>query len=81
MAPEVIPGTVIISPRDQALEEANTPRRGQVMWSDGSRLENGRVGAAAVGLDASGTWKSKISALGDNKEVFDAEFWGIYLAL
>ena len=34
-----------------------------------------------VGLDASGTWKSKMSALGDNKEVFDAELWGIHLAL
>ena len=51
------------------------------MWSDGFRLENGRVGAAAVGLDVLGTWKSKKSALGNNKEIFDAELWDIYLAL
>ena len=55
MAPEVIPGTVIISLRDQALKEANTPRRGQVMWSDGFRLENGRIGVAAVDLNVLGT--------------------------
>ena len=41
------------------------------MWSDGSRFENGRVGIVAVGLIASGIWKSKKSALGDNKKVFD----------
>ena len=75
------PGTVIISPKEQALEEANTPRNGQVIWSDGSRLEDGRTGSAAVCRNAAGIWTAKRSALGDNKEVFDAELWGIHLAL
>ena len=74
MAPEVIPSTVIISPRDQALEEANTPRGGQVMWSDGSRLENGRVGVAAIGLNVLKIWKSKKSVFEDNKEIFNVKF-------
>ena len=51
------------------------------MWSDGFRLENGRVSIVTIGLNASEIWKSKISALGDNKEVFNAKLWGIYLAL
>ena len=34
-----------------------------------------------VSLYSSGTWKVKKSALGKNKEVFDAELWGIYLVL
>ena len=44
------------------------------MWSDGFRLENGRISVAAIGFNALKTWKSKILALGDNKEVFNAEF-------
>ena len=51
------------------------------MWSDRSRFENGRIGIVAIGLDVSGTQKSKMSALGNNKEVFDAELQNIYLAL
>ena len=81
ITPKVIPGIIIISLKNQAFEEANTLRRGQIMWSDGSRLENGRIDVVAIGLDVSGTWKSKMSVFGDNKEVFDAELWGIYLAL
>ena len=51
------------------------------MWSDGSRFENGRVGVIAIGFNVSEIWKSKISVFEDNKEVFDVEFWGIYLVL
>ena len=32
-------------------------------------------------MRSSGTWKIKKSALGKNKEVFNAELWGIYLTL
>ena len=44
-------------------------------------LEDGRTGSAAVCRNAAGIWTAKRSALGDNKEVFDAELWGIHLAL
>ena len=69
----IIPGAVIISPKEQALEEANTPRSGQVIWSDGSKLEDGRTGSAAVCRNITGIWIIKKSALGNNKEIFDAE--------
>ena len=81
MTPVSFPGTVIISSKEQALEEANTSRRGQVIWSDGSRLEDGRIGSAAVCRSTSGIWTAKKSALSDKKEVFNAELWGIHLAL
>ena len=51
MAPEVIPGTIIISLKDQALKEANTLKRGQVIQSDGFRLENGRINIITIGLN------------------------------
>ena len=73
--PDLFPGEFIISPKEQALEEAKAPRSGQVLWSDGSKLEDGRTGAAAVcckGALGLG-WKSNKAALGKNKEVFDAE--------
>ena len=43
------------------------------MWSDGFRLENGRVDIVIIGFNASEIWKSKILALGNNKKVFNAE--------
>ena len=45
---ETFPGEVIISPTEQALEEAREPRSGLVLWSDGSRLEHEGVEAAAA---------------------------------
>ena len=67
------PNTVIISPKKQALEKANTPRNSQVIWSDGFRLENGRTGSATVYQNTARIQIAKKSVLGDNKEVFDAE--------
>ena len=51
------------------------------MWSDGSKFENDRVDVVVIGLDVLKTQKSKMSAFENNKEVFDAEFQNIYLAL
>lgn len=50
------------------------------MWTDGSRLQNGRVGAAVVwwGKD---TWTGRGSYLGSNKEVFDSEVFAILRAV
>ena len=44
-------------------------------------LTGGRTGSAAVCRNIAGIWTTKKSALGNNKEVFDAELWGIHLAL
>ena len=51
------------------------------MQSDRFRFENDRINIIAIGLNALKTWKSKMLAFGNNKEIFDAEFQNIYLAL
>jgi len=50
-------------------------------WRDGSRSDNGRVGAAAV-CKHGNQWRSRRSCLGTGRmEVFDAELWAMGLAL
>jgi hypothetical protein len=50
-------------------------------WTDGSRSDDGRVGAAAV-CKHGNVWRSLRSYLGTGRvEVFDAELWAIGLAL
>jgi len=50
-------------------------------WTDGSRSDDGRVGAAAV-CKPRDEWRSRRSYLGTGRmEVFDAELWAIRLAL
>lgn len=45
-------GNVIIAGKEKALEEARQYREGTVMWTDGSKLGQGNVGAAV-------SWKDK----------------------
>jgi len=61
-------------PGPEALAAAQTLSPGLAIWSDGSRLENGRCGA---GL----TWKTQGFPLGKGHEVFDAELLGVVRAL
>jgi len=50
-------------------------------WTDGSRSDNGRVGAAAV-CKHGNEWRTRRSYLGTGRMVvFDAELWAIGLAL
>ena len=56
-----------------------TDRVGTV-WTDGSRMENGQVGAAAVWWEE-GRWRGTGTFLGTNKEVFDAEVYAILQAI
>jgi len=50
-------------------------------WTDGSRSDDGRVGAAAL-CKHGNQWSSRRSFLGTGRmEVFDAELWAIGLAL
>ena len=76
------PGTFRVLPLGGALEAAKEPRPGLSLWSDGSRLENGRVGAG-VAWQASpgGSWQAREVPLGLGKEVFDAELIGACEAL
>lgn len=37
---------IIIEPKKQALEKAKKDRTGLVLWTDGSKLDEGKVGAA-----------------------------------
>jgi len=50
-------------------------------WTDGSRSDDGRVGAAAV-CKHGNQWRFHCSFLGTGRmDVFDAELWVIGLAL
>ena len=52
------------------------------MWTDGSRLDGGKVGAAVVEFDRRlDKWQEKRRFLGKNKDTFDAELWAISDAL
>ena len=50
------------------------------VWTDGSRLEDKRVGGAVAFKEGNG-WSQRGVYLGRNKEVFDAEVFAIRLAL
>ena len=55
-------------------------RRRDTIWTDGSRLGDGRVGAACAWRTPRG-WTGRRFHLGINKEIFGAEVYAIYLAL
>ena len=82
LKPVKFTGKIVIQERKIALKEAKEDTSDLILWSDGSRGDAGGAGAAVV-------WKSprlfgwnvcKIS-LGKNKEIWDAELWGISKAL
>ena len=55
---------------------------GMVLWTDGSRLDTGNVGAAVILRDKSlNKWRETSVFLGKNKEILDAELWAIAIAL
>jgi ribonuclease HI len=66
---------------EEALKQAMAPYKDLTMWSDGSRLENGRTGAGIAWLESPGMWKTKQIPLGQGKKVFDAELAGACKAL
>lgn len=51
------------------------------LYSDGSRLNDQRVGAAVAYKPLSGPWRSRLAPLGAGFEVFDAELIGVVEAL
>jgi len=75
------PGQIIVQELDKALETGRSQLEGLVLWSDGSRLENGKCGAGVAWQKDTGEWQSQGLSLGRGVEVFDAELTGVCEAL
>ena len=74
-------GRVHVDSREEALAATlEWKDQSGTVWTDGSRLENGKVGAAAVWWEE-GRWRDAGTFLGTNKEVFDAEVFAILQAI
>ena len=73
-------GKIIVDSRAGALQTARKWRRRDTVWTDGSRIDSGEVGAACDWQSPS-DWTGRRFYLGTNKEVFDAETFAIYQAL
>ena len=77
---KAFPGGVTIQEREQALAVASGQWDNRnTIWTDGSRLDSGDVGAACAWFN-NGEWVGRGFCLGSNKEVFDAETFAIYQA-
>ncbi|KAI0998332.1 hypothetical protein K3495_g9863 [Podosphaera aphanis] len=85
IADKPFPGTISITP--DATEAKNFATEYQTaqgelsFWTDGSKLENQRTRAAVAWRTSEGQWQIQKRHLGRNKEVFDAELYGIDQAL
>jgi ribonuclease HI len=69
---------------ETATREASRPPTGSEgtdLFSDDSRLDDWRVGAAAAYKPPTGPWKARLAPLGAGFEVFDAELVGVAEAL
>jgi ribonuclease HI len=79
--PQYFPGNICIDDTATALKLAKQKStRGLTLWSDGSRLDHGGTGAG-VAWKSNGEWLTSRTNLGKNKEIFDAELWGVSDAL
>ena len=74
-------GEVIVEQKEDALRVAQEWRDlERTIWTDGLRLEDGRVGAAWAWWQE-GEWRGDGSFLSTNKEVFDAEVYALLRAI
>ena len=72
---------VIVEKKEETLKVAKGwTNQQRTIWTDGSRLEGGEVGAA-IAFRENCTWTRKGTYLGKNKEVFDTEVYAICQAL
>ena len=71
------PGRIVVEKRESALATAMTWREPGTVWTDGSRQENGEVGAACVWRTQEG-WTGPRFQLSTNKEIIHAEVFAIY---
>ena len=78
---KALKGMVIVENKEEALRAAKEwEDQSGTIWTDGSRLEDGAVGAALAFKDG-GRWVKRGTYLGKNKEVFDAEVFAIMRAV
>ena len=73
-------GQVMIEAKEEAIVTTNRHRLAETIWTDGSWLDDKRVGAVCVWRRPVG-WTGHRFHLGSNKEVFDAEVSTVYWAL
>ena len=71
----------MVEKKEEALRTAKEWSRPDTVWTDGSRQEDGAVGAACVWRSPEGGWTGRRFQLGKNKEVFDAEVFAVWQAL
>ena len=69
------PGRISISDQNTTLKEPSSYKEGLALWSDGSRLNDGRVGAGIAWQNAAGYRWERV------KRPFDAELYGACKAL
>ena len=75
-------GRIIIQEPKLALKEAKTDLSDLILWSDGSKLQSGGAGAAVIWRNClPHGWNTCKISLRKNKEILDAELWGISEAL
>ena len=75
-------GDIIIEEKEKAIMQAKRGQRGAVLWTDGSKLNTGNVGAAVTWKDIRlNKWRVTSLFLRKNKEVLDSELWAIAMAL
>ena len=71
------PGKIIVDCKMQAVREARKNHAGLTLWTDGSKLTNGRCRAAIYWKNKKSNWTQKSVFLDKNKETLDAELWAI----
>jgi ribonuclease HI len=78
--PESFDAELIREEREEAKREAGRQRPGLVMFTDGSRLENGAAGYAVAWKNGQ-TWEGIKAHMGYNQEAYDAECAALARAL
>jgi ribonuclease HI len=78
--PEALDAETISEDEKAAKAEAERTRPGLTMFTDGSRLENGKVGYAVVWQNGR-SWVGIKNHMGDNQEAYDAECAALARAL
>jgi len=70
--PEALDATTVVEEESIAKAEAEKPRRGLTMFTDGSRLDSGAAGYA-VAWRKGANWVGIKAHMGYNQEAYDAE--------
>ena len=73
---QYFPGKIFMEEKYKAIEKAKKDEANLSLWCDGSNLNQGGTGAVVV-WKLDNKWLMQKVTLGKNKEIFDAEMWGI----